>query len=90
MVDVPEKLDKGFSNTSASIAAANQSPTTRGYMAQVKREEPNISEKEAERKAVERMNEKAQADSNGIAAKLDELIALFKGIGADTAVVRTV
>lgn len=90
MVDVPEKLDKGFSNTSASIAAANQPPTTRGYMAQVKREEPNISEKEAERKAVERMNEKAQADSNGIAAKLDELIALFKGMGGDTAVVRTV
>lgn len=90
MVDVPEKLDKGFSNTSASIAAANQPPTTQGYMAQVKREEPNISEKEAERKAVERINEKIQADSNGIAAKLDELIALFKGMGADTAVVRTV
>lgn len=90
MVDVPEKLDKGFSNTSASIAAVNQPPTTQGYMAQVKREEPNISEKEAEIKAVERMNEKAQADSNGIAAKLDELIALFKGMGADTAVVRTV
>ena len=90
MVDVPEKLDKGFSNTSASIAAANQPPTTKGFMAQIKREEPNISEKEVERKAVERMNEKAQADSNGIAAKLDELIALFKGMGADTAVVRTV
>lgn len=90
MVDVPEKLDKGFSNTSASIAAANQPPTTQGFMAQIKREEPNISEKEVERKAVERMNEKVQADSNGIAAKLDELIALFKGMGGDTAVVRTV
>ena len=90
MIDVPEKLDKGFSNTSASIAAANQPPTTQGYVEQVKREEPNISEQEAERKATERMNEKAQADSNGIAAKLDELIALFKGMGGDPAVVRTV
>ena len=37
-----------------------------------------------------RINEKAQADANGVTAKMDELISLLKGFGGENVVVRTV
>ena len=79
---VPEKLEKGFQDTSASIAAANENPVIAGIKKvkeQVFREKPNVTEKEAENEAKKRINERSIADANGIAAKLDELISILKG-----------
>lgn len=90
MVDVPEKLDKGFSNTSASIAATNAAPSKSGYEAQVRRENPSWDNSRVNQEAEARLNDKAKADANGIAAKLDELIALFKGQSSEVAIVRPI
>lgn len=89
MSDVPEKLEQGFSNTSASIGAINAAPTRTNYEAQVQRENPNLSKKDVERIVNSRLNEKSRSDANGIAAKLDELISMFKGYSSP-AIVRTV
>jgi hypothetical protein len=78
---LPEKIDIGFQNTSASIGAANAAPTKENVTAQVTRENPNKSPEAIAEEVASRMNEKAKADANGIAAKLDELISMFKGYG---------
>jgi hypothetical protein len=36
------------------------------------------------------MNEKAKADANGLASKIDELLSLFKGYGGEHAIVQTI
>ena len=86
---LPEKIDNGFQNTSASIAAVNAAPTTENVTAQVNRENPNLTKEQVDAMVKTRINEKAQADANGMNAKLDELISLLKGFGGDTVVVRT-
>lgn len=90
MSDVPEKMEKGFSNTSASIAAANAPYTANNVSAQVKRENPNMTKEEVEKVVETRMSEKARSDANGIVAKLDELISMFKGSGGKLATVKAI
>lgn len=90
MSDVPEKIDIGFQNTSASIAATNAAPTKENITAQVNRENPNLDEETINRLVNERLNERAKADANGIEAKLDALITLLKGQGANRVVVHTI
>ena len=90
MTEVPEKMEQGFSNTSASIAAANAPYTTSNVSAQVKRENPNMTKEEVEKVVESRMSEKARSDANGIVAKLDELISMFKGSGGKLATVKAI
>lgn len=87
---LPEKIDSGFQNTSASIAATNAAPTTENVTAQVNRENPNLTKEEIDAMVKTRINEKAQADANGVSAKLDELISLLKGFSGENVVVKTI
>lgn len=89
MGKVPEKLDTGFANTSASISAANAPATIENVAAQLNRENPDKDKVFIEKLLDKRMAEKAQQEANGTAAKLDELITLLKGFGPQPAVVRT-
>lgn len=89
MGKVPEKLDTGFANTSASISAANAPATVENVAAQLNRENPDKDKKFIENLLDKRMAEKAQQEANSTAAKLDELITLLKGFGPQPAVVKT-
>lgn len=88
MSEVPDKLDKGFSNTSASIGAINNAPTRDNYTAQVLREQPNLSKQQVESLVDARLNDKAKADANSMSAKLDDLISLLKGMTGENVVVK--
>lgn len=81
MVEVPGKMEEGFSNASKSIGALSSTPSKANYEAQVKRENPSWSEDKVTKEAETRLKDKSKADANGIAAKLDELISMFKGYG---------
>lgn len=89
MGQVPEKLDTGFQNTSASIAATTYAPTTANVTEQVNRENPNLSKEEVDNIVKTRLNEKAKADANSTISKLDELISLLKGYSGDNVIVKT-
>jgi cytochrome c556 len=90
MGQVPEKLDTGFQNTSASIAATTYAPTTANVTEQVNRENPNLTKEEVETIVKTRLNEKAKSDANSTMSKLDELISLLKGYSGDNVIVKTV
>jgi Asp-tRNA(Asn)/Glu-tRNA(Gln) amidotransferase C subunit len=79
MGQVPEKLDTGFQNTSASIAATTAAPTRANITAQVGRENPNLTREQIEKVVDTRLNEKANNEASSPLAKLDELINLLKG-----------
>lgn len=87
---LPNKIDQGFQNTSASIAAVSAPVTKENVTAQIYRENPNLTAKEVDKIVATRMNEKAQLDANGLIAKIDELISLFKGYGGEHAIVQTI
>jgi MFS family permease len=89
MGKVPEKLDTGFANTSASISAANAPATVENVAAQLNRENPDKDKNFIEKLLDKRMAEKAQQEANSTTAKLDELITLLKGFGPQVAVVKT-
>lgn len=89
MEQIPEKLDVGFQNTSASIAATTETPTEEGVAAQVGRENPALTKKDVDSIVKQRMTAHSKRESNGVVAKLDELISLLKGNGG-TVEVRTV
>ena len=90
MEKIPEKLDDGFQNTSASIAATNAPATRENVEAQARRENPNMTPEEVKRVVDSRLAEKSKSESTGVAAKLDELINLLKGYGSDNVVVQTI
>lgn len=90
MNTVPEKLEVGFQNTSASIGAVSAPATKENVTAQTLRENPNLTKEEVNKIVSTRMNDKALADANGVSAKLDELISLLKGFGGEQVVVRTI
>ena len=90
MGQVPEKLDSGFQNTSASIAATTTAPTSANITAQVNRENPNLSKDEVDNIVKTRLNERAKMDANGTIAKLDELLSLLKGYSGENVIVQTV
>lgn len=89
MGQVPEKLDTGFQNTSASIAATTYAPTTANVTEQVNRENPKLSKEEVDNIVKTRLNERAKADANSTISKLDELISLLKGYSGDNVIVKT-
>ena len=90
MSTVPEKLDIGFQSTAASIGATNAAPTKENYEAQIKRENPNLSKEDVDLIVRSRLNERAKADANGVAAKIDELMSLLKGFSGSNVVVKTI
>ena len=90
MSEVPGKLDIGFQNTSASIAATNAAPTKENVAAQVSRENPNLSRSDVDAIVAARLNERARTEANGMSAKLDELISLLKGMSGENVIVKTV
>lgn len=87
---LPEKIDTGFQNTSASIAATTAPTTPLNITEQVKRESPNMTPEQIQKEVDNRINERSKADANGIGAKLDELILLLKGYSGENVVVHTV
>lgn len=87
---LPEKIDVGFQNTSASIAATNAPVTKENVIAQVNRENPLLTAEEIDKVVATRMHEKAKADANSMSAKLDELMSLLKGFGGERVIVQTV
>jgi hypothetical protein len=92
MYSVPEVLERGFGNTSASIAAVNQPQTTENVIEQIKRENVfanNMDSSQLEMLANKRIAEQTQAEMRGIGAKLDKLISMFKYSSSDQACVRT-
>lgn len=88
MSEVPSKLDIGFQNTSASIAATNSAPTRENIAAQLNRENPNLSQADVDAIVAARLNEKANSEANSMSSKLDELISLLKGMSGETVVVK--
>lgn len=77
MHDVPEKLDRGFQNTSASIAAAGSLQTPENIGAQIQRENPNLTTEETDKLIKHRINEHAQQRSQSVEGKIDELIEML-------------
>jgi hypothetical protein len=90
MQEIPDKIETGSQNVSASVAATVAPVTRENVTAQVNRENKNLTAEEVDRIVASRMNEKAKADANGLASKIDELISLFKGYGGEHAVVQTI
>lgn len=88
--EIPDKLDDGFQNTSASIAATTAPATRENITAQVNRENPSMTPEEVTSMVDQRMAEKAKSESTGVAAKLDELISLLKGYGSENVIVQTI
>ena len=89
METVPTKLDIGFQNTSASIAATTAPVNTANVTAQVERENPTMSKEDVDKIVQSRIKDYSRQESNGVVAKIDELISLLKGHNGDV-VVRTV
>lgn len=79
---VPDKLDVGFANTSASIASNSQaSLSTSDMTKQVQRENPNVSKEEVDKMVNDRLSKQAKEQTNSLGSKLDELIELLQGSG---------
>lgn len=79
---VPAKLDQGFANTSATVAATAAGPMSQSSMtAQVQRENPNMSKKDIERVVDNRMKDQAKNQAQSLTAKIDEVIELLQGSG---------
>jgi replicative DNA helicase len=80
MTEIPQKLDEGFQNTSASIGAAGTGAanTTEGIQAQIKRENPNISPAELNAQTQQRMSQQASSNAKGVESKLAEIISILK------------
>jgi hypothetical protein len=87
---IPEKLDTGFQNTSASIAATTVTPTQEAVTAQVSRENPTMTKKEVDNIVQQRMKDYSKTEATGVAAKLDQLINLLKGYSGENVRVKTV
>jgi hypothetical protein len=79
MEKVPEKLDTGFANTSASIGAVNAPTTEENIAAQVQRESPNATKEDVDKIVNQRLAERASNDANGVIAKIEHLIGLLQG-----------
>jgi hypothetical protein len=90
MSSVPEKLEVGFQQTSASIGAAKAPVTKKNLEAQTKRENPNLTPDELDKIVADRLKEAASQEVNGVSAKLDELITLLKGNRGQYAVFQTI
>lgn len=90
MQEIPDKIEAGSQNVSASVAATTAPVTRENVTAQVTRENNNLTAEEVDKIVASRMNEKAKADANGVASKLDELISLLKGYGSENVIVQTV
>ena len=90
MQEIPDKIETSSQNVSASVAATTAPVTKENVTAQINRENPNLTAEEVDKIVAARMNEKAKADANGLASKIDELISLFKGYGGEHAVVQTI
>jgi hypothetical protein len=87
---LPEKIDVGFQNTSASIAATSAPATKENITAQITRENPNLSKNDVETIVNSRLAEKARSDANSVIAKLDEMMSLLKGFSGENIIVKTV
>jgi hypothetical protein len=87
---IPEKLDTGFQNTSASIAATTVAPTQETVTAQVNRENPSMTKKEVDNIVQQRMKDYSKTEATGVVAKLDQLIDLLKGYSGENVMVKTV
>lgn len=87
---IPEKLETGFQNTSASIAATTTTPTTENVTAQVNRENPNMDKQQVDNLVQQRLKEYSKNSANGVVAKMDQLIDLLKGYSGEHVQVHTV
>ena len=80
--DTTKKLETGFANTSATMAATAAGPMNQSTMtAQVQRENPNMSKKDIEKMVDNRMKDQAKNQAQSLTAKIDEVIELLQGSG---------
>lgn len=79
MTEIPDKLETGFANTSASIGAVGKSTDAAGMSAQVTRENPGISKEELDKIVQERLDIQDKENSKNTIAKIDEVIKLLRG-----------
>lgn len=79
MQEIPDKIETSSQNVSASVAATAAPATRENVTAQVNRENKNLTSEEVDKIVATRMNEKAKADANGLASKIDEVINLLSG-----------
>lgn len=78
MSDVPEAIEKSSANISASVGATNNNiMSSSDNVAQVRRENPNMSDIEAEKIAQQRTQQQAANHTASIGAKLDKLISML-------------
>ena len=78
MAQVPEAVEKSSANISASVAANNNNQLSNSEnIAQIQRENPNISEPEAVQKALQRTQQQAAKQAGSVSAKLDKLISML-------------
>ena len=78
MAQVPEAVEKSSANISASVAANNNNQLSKSEnIAQIQRENPNISEPEAVKKALERTQQQAAKQADSVSAKIDKLISML-------------
>lgn len=78
MAQVPEAVEKSSANISASVAANNNNQLSNSEnVAQIQRENPNISEPEAVQKALQRTQQQAAKQAGSVSAKLDKLISML-------------
>lgn len=89
MEKIPEKLDTGFQNTSASISATMVSPTAENVAEQVNRENPNLTADQINEIVNQRLSAHAREQANGLASKIDSLISLLQGTNGSHVVVET-
>lgn len=80
MEGLGKKVEKSGADMSASISAnssnTNMSPATMSE--QVKRENPNLSQSDVQKLVDQRMGEQSRQQSEGLEAKLEELLELFR------------
>lgn len=86
METIPEKLEVGFQNTSASIGAAQAPQTTANVTAQVKRENPNLTVDQVNNIVDQRLKERASEQAGN--KTISDIYNLLAGMSSNKAKVK--
>jgi hypothetical protein len=78
MEEIPQKLESGFANTSASIGAAGATDSA-SVEAQIKRENPNLTPEQIAKEVKARISTSDSNKAKGVEGKLDSILKLMQG-----------
>lgn len=81
MEELPSKIDESTSSINSSISAnsTNTNMSSDEAAAQARRNDPNATEQEIERRTKQRMDEQARIQSASVITKIDELLETIRG-----------